>query len=99
MLRPTEEVLPEWIFLCVATPAFRKWATPQMTGTGGLQRVPRQVIENYKIPVPTLNIQQQIIAEIEAEQALVDANRELIARFEKKIQDAVGRVWGEVEPK
>ena len=31
----------------------------------------------------------------EAEQALVDANRELIARFEKKIRDAVGRVWGE----
>ena len=95
VLRPTEEVLPEWIFLCVATHAFRKWATPQMTGTGGLQRVPRRVVESYKIPLPTLNIQQQIVAEIEAEQALVDANRELIERFEKKIQDAVGRVWGE----
>ena len=95
VLRPSEVALPEWIFLCVATPAFRTWATPKMTGTGGLQRVPRSVIETYKIPLPSLTTQQAIVAEIEAEQALVDGNRELIERFEEKIRDAVGRVWGE----
>ena len=45
--------------------------------------------------LPALSIQQKIVAEIEAEQALVDGNRELIERFEEKIRDAVGRVWGE----
>jgi hypothetical protein len=39
-----------------------------------------------------------IVAEIEAEQALVDANRELIVRMEKKIQTTLARIWGE-EPK
>jgi hypothetical protein len=38
-----------------------------------------------------------IVAEIEAEQALVNANRELIARMEKKIQATLARVWGEDE--
>src|SRR5262249_16854917 len=38
------------------------------------------------IPLPPLAMQQAIVAEIEAEQALVAANRELIARFEQKIQ-------------
>ena len=52
-------------------------------------------IRDFEIPLPSLETQQAIVAEIEAEQALVDANRELIERFEKKIQDAVGRVWGE----
>lgn len=33
-------------------------------------------------------------AESEAGQALVDANRELVARFEKKIQATLARVWG-----
>ena len=66
-----------------------------MTGTGGLQRVPKSVLASYKIPFPALNIQQQIVTEIEAEQALVEANRELIERFERKIQSAIGRVWGE----
>ena len=42
-----------------------------------------------------LATQQAIVAEIEAEQALVAANRELIARFEKKIQATLARVWGE----
>jgi len=39
-----------------------------------------------------------IVAEIEAEQTLVNANRELIARFEKKIQATLARVWGEDKP-
>jgi type I restriction enzyme M protein len=47
------------------------------------------------IPLPPLETQQEIVAEIEAEQALVAANRELIARFEKKIQATLARVWGE----
>jgi type I restriction enzyme M protein len=38
-----------------------------------------------------------IVAEIEAEQALVAANRELITRFEKKIQSTLARVWGKDE--
>ncbi len=93
VLRPSEAALPEWIFLCVATPAFRAWATPRMTGTGGLQRVPRSVIENYKIPLPSLTIQQAIVTEIEVEQSLVVANRELMERMEEKIRTAIGRVW------
>jgi hypothetical protein len=47
------------------------------------------------IPLPPLAIQQEAVAEIEADQALVAVNRELIARFEKKIQATLARVWGE----
>jgi type I restriction enzyme M protein len=95
VIRPTKALLSEWVFMCAATPAFRAWATPQMTGTGGLQRVPRSVVENYQIPLPPLASQQAIVAEIEAEQALVNANRELITRFEKRIQAVLARVWGD----
>ena len=42
----------------------------------------------------THNTQQAIVAEIEAEQALVAANRELITRFEQKIQATLARIWG-----
>ncbi|MEK7223911.1 MAG: N-6 DNA methylase [Pseudomonadota bacterium] len=54
--------------------------------------------KDYAVPVPPLATQQAIVAEIEAEQALVAANRELISRFEKKIQATLARVWGEDEP-
>ena len=42
--------------------------------------------------------QNHIVAEIEAEQALVNANRELIDRFEKKIEDTLARIWGDADP-
>jgi type I restriction enzyme M protein len=51
----------------------------------------------YPIPLPPLATQQAIVVEIEAEQALVVANRELITRFEKKIQATLARIWGEDE--
>jgi type I restriction enzyme M protein len=56
-----------------------------------------QVLKLYRIPLPSLATQQAIVSEIEDEQTLVAANRELITRFEKKIQATLARLWGEVE--
>ena len=53
------------------------------------------LLQAYSIPLPPLATQQAIVAEIKAEQTLVAANPELIARFEKKIQATLARVWGE----
>ena len=60
-----------------------------------IRRLTLTKINQAEIPLPTINDQKEIVAEIEAEQALVAANRELIKRFEKKIQAAIDRVWGE----
>ncbi|GAB3858816.1 N-6 DNA methylase [Hymenobacter negativus] len=50
--------------------------------------------KEYQLPLPDLTIQRQLVAEIEAEQRLVAANRELIERMDTRIQSAIGRVWG-----
>ena len=60
--------------------------------------VQRQCAQPDQASTLALATQQLIVAEIEAEQVLVAANRELIARFEKKIQAVLARVWGEDEP-
>jgi len=60
-----------------------------------LKNLNQGILSALEIPLPPLTTQQAIVAEIEAEQALVAANRELIARFEKKIQATLSRVWGE----
>ena len=60
-------------------------------------QLPIRNLNEAKIPLPSLAVQQAIVAEIEAEQALVSANRELITRFEKKIQATLARIWGEDE--
>ena len=52
-----------------------------------------KALKGLLLPLPSLATQKSIVAEIEAEQALVNANRKLIERFEKKIRAGVGRVW------
>ncbi|MHB8771866.1 MAG: restriction endonuclease subunit S domain-containing protein [Syntrophales bacterium] len=64
-------------------------------GRASIPKINRSQLFETAIPLPPLATQSAIVAEIEAEQALVNANRELISRFKKKIQDTLTRVWGE----
>ncbi len=52
-------------------------------------------IRGLQIPLPPLETQEKIVAEIEFERELVEANTKLIKIFEKKIKDKIGEVWGE----
>ncbi|MES2228594.1 MAG: N-6 DNA methylase [Pseudomonadota bacterium] len=63
-----------------------------------IRNLSQGILNELKVPLPPLATQQAIVAEIEAEQALVAANRELITRFEQKIQATLARIWGEAAP-
>ena len=70
-----------------------------LAATGGVvNNLNSRIVRAVKIPLPFIDTQKAIAAELEAEQAIVDGNRELIRRFEKKIQDVIARVWGEEVP-
>lgn len=64
ILRPKENVLPEWIYFAVLTEQFRVTGKENMTGAGGLKRIPRPFVEEWKIPVPKLSIQKKQVARI-----------------------------------
>ena len=80
------------------TEAFQTGIKQYATRAIGQSNINAKSLGAYRIPVPPLTTQSRIVAEIEAEQALVNANRELIYRFEKKIQDSLARIWGDAEP-
>ena len=65
-------------------------------GGVGLVHITKGNLESIQIPLPSLETQQAIVAEIETEQVGVEVCRELVERFEGKIQKAIGRVWGKV---
>lgn len=62
----------------------------------GQANINTKSLASYSIPLPPLDVQRRIVAEIQEEQKLVNANRELVERFETKIQRTIDRVWGEV---
>ncbi len=51
-----------------------------------------------EIPVPPLEVQKEIVAEIEGYQKVIESARSDINRFERKIQATLAHVWGEDEP-
>ncbi|NUM49466.1 MAG: restriction endonuclease subunit S, partial [Anaerolineales bacterium] len=55
----------KFLFHFLVQTKFRKEAEGNMTGAVGLKRVPKQFLENYKIPLPPLATQQRIVAKIE----------------------------------
>src|SRR5690606_9192204 len=59
-----------------------------------IARLYNKIIEETKIPVPPIEAQVQIVAQIEKEQELVNANKQLIKIFEQKIKDRIAKVWG-----
>jgi len=81
VLRSNSQVLPEWIYFCVMHPLFRNAAVAQMTGTGGLQRVPRDYVENFQIPLPPLEVQKEIVAEIEGYQKVINGARAVLDHY------------------
>jgi type I restriction enzyme M protein len=85
VLRSSDHVLPEWIYFCVMHPFFRDAAIAQMTGTGGLQRVPRDYVENFQIPLPPLDVQREIVAEIEGYQKVIDGARAVLDNYRPHI--------------
>lgn len=95
--RPTtSEVSSKFLFYVLKTKAssiLEEGIKPGVT----VQSFYNGFFHDYLIPVPPPATQQAIVADIEAEQALVAANRELITRFERKIQAMLARVWGETE--
>jgi len=50
-------------------------------------------IKEFAIPVPAIDEQKQIVAEIESEQKIVNDNKKLIEIFEKKISDTISSLW------
>jgi type I restriction enzyme M protein len=63
----------------------------------GQSNINAKSLSAYKIPLPDLDTQRRIVAQIEEEQALVEGNKKLIALFERKIAEAIATVWGSGE--
>ena len=68
----------------------------ERAATGGVvKNLNSNIVRNTTVPLPPLDVQKDIASALDQEQALVEANHELITRMEARIEAAIGRVWGE----
>jgi type I restriction enzyme M protein len=90
-IRPNNKIEPMYLFF------YLKFIEANIYGNGGsvFDSIGRDQIKKIKIPLPSVEIQRQIIIKIENEQKIIGANKELITIFEKKIKDKIADIWSE----
>ena len=89
-----KRMMPEWLFHVLRSME----ADILIRGTkrgGTVHSLQNGFLREIDIPLPPLDIQRRIVTELEAERALVEANRKLIETFERKIQDKLAEILGE----
>ena len=85
VFRPSASLDKEFLYYFLARPEFRAEGAARMGGAVGQQRVPKEFIESYRIPVPPLPEQQRIVGILdEAFEGIATAK----ANAEKNLQNA-----------
>jgi hypothetical protein len=68
-----------------------------ITGGGGavFDSISRTQIEEIEIPLPPLEVQEQIVDEIEFEETQIDSAKKLIETYEARIKAVIAKLWSE----
>ena len=83
VLRPNFQIINrEYIYSFIRTNHFVSEAIKKLSGTSGLRRVPRTVVENFQIPVPPLELQEKFAERIERIEAQKEAVESTIAELQ-----------------
>lgn len=86
-------VLPKFYWYFTKTLDYQQ-QRDQLVSGGGQPQFNANALKELEIPVPPLEEQRRIVAELDAEEAQMEAVRPLLPRFEAKIQGVLDRVWG-----
>ncbi len=92
VIEDPSRVLPEYVALALTklVPVMDSWATG-----GTFKEISKSKFCELQIPLPPLDVQKEIVAEIEGYQKVIDELKASINNYEKKIEATIAQVWGE----
>lgn len=91
----SDELLPGYLFSFLNRGEIRSLAEKAMTGSSGHRRVPESFYADLRIPVPSLDVQRQIIAEFEAvDKAVEQANASILQQAQASIANLLDACAG-----
>ena len=91
LVRTKGNVIQEFIKWLLLSDLFYEYA--QQTAGGGAQGniSPTQILK-YKIPLLSLEIQKQLVAGIEEQEKIIEANKKLVGMMEQKIAEVLSEI-------
>lgn len=96
VLRPdSKRVSSAWIYHFTKREAFRRLAAERMTGSGGQRRVPRVFLECVTLPLPPLEEQERIAAELDAVVATLKKRQAQLAELDALVEARFVELFGD----
>ena len=92
VLRANSKTIPEWIYNFITNTSFIEEGKNHMTGSAGQRRLNIDFLRKYKIPLPLIETQKRLVADLEKEQEIVNANKQLIEIYEQKIANVLSEI-------
>ncbi|MCL1987678.1 MAG: N-6 DNA methylase [Firmicutes bacterium] len=93
-LRFNAKILPKYYWCFAQSENYWSQAKHLVTG-GGQPQFNANTLKLIKLPIPPVDVQSQIIAQIEQEQAIIEPSKQVIEVFTKKMQNRINEIWGE----
>lgn len=90
----SEKINSKYYWSFAQSENYWKQANTLVSG-GGQPQFNANAIVRIQLPIPSLLEQEAIVQQIEREQRLVNANKELIQVFEQRIIDEIKKLWEE----
>lgn len=84
-IRCKDTILPKYLFSLLATNTFNNYLSTVISGVN-INNLNAQILYSYKIPLPPLDVQQQIVDEIENKQSAINHAREIIKNLGRERQ-------------
>jgi type I restriction enzyme S subunit len=94
-IRFNEKINPDFVNWILNLPYGKSKIHQIVDGTTSVAAIYQKNFLSLSIPVPSKEIQDNLVKRIDVELALVDNCRKLIGIFEQKIKDRIAKVWGE----
>jgi type I restriction enzyme, S subunit len=98
VLRPTYLVIPEYLYYFMRQPFFRAAAKQRMRGAAGQQRVSDDFFYTYRIPLPPLSEQRQIVAILRKADELRRLRREAQREAQTLLPALFEEMFGDLAP-
>ena len=93
VLRCKDKVLPEYLYHFVSSDEFVSKGVNNFTGTSGLRRVPKEFVRDFKIPLPSIEVQKQMVEEIEGYYLEISDMNQSIRNLENSIKQIIAETW------
>ena len=85
-----KKYIPEYIAIQIYL--IRSYLKKIATG-GTFGEISKSNFEKVKIPIPSIEMQKDIVKNFKEEMSIIEQNQKLLEKFEKNIQNKINNIW------